>query len=542
VGDLFGSDAAAEEDELHKPLKKELLHNRLKEAFEPFQDSPIEYAPLPLSGFWLDSGYGVYGGKRVQLQNVLVLDRSEWEKRRVEKEEVKKDKNKTEEQKAKAEETYKEWLNGRTYEVWIELSRMGNHCLCIQPSLPIGAAKSDRAALPNEVYREVRLATPWPVGETVVLSRIKDGMDDNGVKTKKGEPQWERTWGGLREFAHEIVLRTAHALGDPITRQEKHLNGALDEDLDYLPGNLHEVVTVKTDIPIVGPDGEVIVPLDRMIGAQVVLRSANRVVSTLAEWLRVPVQMSPGRDPMAAGPTSEGRIAPLPFIGFSGDWFAYTGNMTVFGEVAVPSWLSMAYVEVAQFAASWVPLLELWSLRLEDEIRTAHGRRGHRSASASEQLRIVDQEIRRQTSQLRSAQLCQSQLHRRFLDIFLEESGVTRLEEEIEAQLIAAERLADWYDEKRHRSAEDSRNVLLVLIGVFGVFGLASYLTLANGKDDPPYRGFFKFMSSNPQTEVEIVLFTFVGIFLVGLFVLRDAIRDQFNKLFGPAWRRHVTR
>jgi hypothetical protein len=164
----------------------------------------------------------------------------------------------------------------------------------------------------------------------------------------------------------------------------------------------------------------------------------------------------------------------------------------------------------------------------------------HRSASASEQLRIVDQEIRRQTSQLHSAQLCQSQLHRRFLDIFLQESGVTRLEEELDAQLIAAERLADWYDEKRHRSAEDSRNFLLVLIGVFGVFGLASYLTLANGKHDPPYQGFFKFMSSNPQTEVDIVLFTFVGIFLIGLFVLRDAIRDQFMKYLAPisSWNR----
>ena len=251
------------------------------------------------------------------------------------------------------------------------------------------------------------------------------------------------------------------------------------------------------------------------------------------------MQTSAYSESAAIGPTTEGRIGPLPFIGFSGDWVAYTGNMTVFGEVAVPSWLSAAYIEVAQFAASWVPLLSLWSLRLEEEIRTAHGHRGHRSSGASEKLRIVDQEIRRQTSQLRSTQLCQSQLHRRFLDVFLEESGVTRLEQELDAQLIAAERLADWYDEQRHRSAEDGRNILLVLIGVFGVFGLASYLTLANGKDDPPYRGFFHFMSATPQREVAIVLVTFVLILLFGLFVLRDAIRDWFRKRFAfvSRWR-----
>lgn len=543
--------AAAEADAATAQTRVELLQHRLQHDLGPLQNGDISYSPLSLSGFWLDSGYGVYGGRRVQLHNVLILQKEEWEEVRNEYDvaqatiEATGQDAATEKQKAeRARKRYESWLQSHTYEVWIELSRMGNHCLCIEPLLPLSAGANDRTTLPNKMYDEVRLATPWSA-QTVVFARLED---DRGRKALQGEPRWDGAqWNDLREFAHEIVLRTAHALGDPITageahrtffdRADKHSGTVLDVDLDYLPGNLHEVITVKTDVPIVGAHGDVVVELDKMIGAQVVLRSANRIASTLTEWLRVPVQTFTNPESIAAGQSSEGRIAPLPFIGFSGDWFAYTGNTTVLGEVAVPSWLSMAYVEVAQFAASWIPLLQLWSLRLEDEIRTAHGHRGHRSATASERLRIVDQEIRRQTSELRSAQLCQSELHRRFLDVFLSESGVTRLEKELDSQLMAAERLVDWYDEKRRQSSEDSRNILLVIIGVFGVFGLASYLTLVNGRNDPQYRGPFQFMES-PGREVALVLGVFLVISLFGVWVLRDV----FAKLFVRLWSRHKAR
>ena len=55
-----------------------------------------------------------------------------------------------------------------------------------------------------------------------------------------------------------------------------------------------------------------------------------------------------------------------------------------------------------------------------------------------------------------------------------------------------------------------------------------------------PIEGTSKFISSNPGREVEIVIFTFLGIFVVGLWVLWVTIRDMFTKIFGPLRNWHT--
>ncbi len=214
---------------------------------------------------------------------------------------------------------------------------------------------------------------------------------------------------------------------------------------------------------------------------------------------------------------TDGRVTGIPGIGFSGDWFVHTGDMTVFGVVAVPTWITQVYLEVGQFVATWVPLLELWSLRLNKAIRNAHD---YAASASARELRALDQEVRRQASELRSAQLCQSHLHRKFLDTLLIECGVTGLEQELDVQIEAAERLSDWYDEQWHRDAESARNILLLLIGVFGVFGLAGYLSLANGSSEGRYKGFFRFLTDNPGTEVQVLLAFFLVFLGSGLILL----------------------
>ena len=57
-------------------------------------------------------------------------------------------------------------------------------------------------------------------------------------------------------------------------------------------------------------------------------------------------------------------------MGLAGDRCTHTGEMTVFGIVAAPSWHSDVYVEAAQFASSWSPRLRLWNRRLESTIRS----------------------------------------------------------------------------------------------------------------------------------------------------------------------------
>ena len=343
-------------------------------------------------------------------------------------------------------------------------------------------------------------------------------------------------------FAHDVVLATARALCGPVVDQEP-TPAPVGERPPYMPGNLHEVVNVQTDVAISDTGDAVAGRLDNVIGTQLLVTSANRVASTLDEWVRDPAPSTTYKEAQEMDGSSAGRIAALPIIGFAGDWFVHTGDMTVLGAVAVPTWLSQAYIEVAQFAASWVPLLQLWTVRLQEVIRTAH--EGDRSVNSSEELRIVDQAIRRQTSELRSAQLCQSQLHRRFLDIFLSESGVTSLERELDAQLVSAERLADWYDERRRRSTEDARNILLLAIGLFGVFGVASYLSLANGTSrEDRYRGFFHFLNLNPQTEVHIVLGIFILFLVLGVFLLSESVwgiwRTKVRRFRDSAARRRA--
>jgi hypothetical protein len=476
--------------EFQTPEEKSKVRSKVRSKVNP-EGSP-KVTPLAVSAFWLGSGFGLYGGKRVQLPNVTIGG-------------------------TRDDETGKRNKDGTRHQVWLEISRMGNHALCIEPLTPLAAGSTEqRTPFPHEVYRALRTGTPWALGQEVWAE----------VDGENTGPWWE----SVHMFARDVVLAVASALTEPIKGHKDPTatkTGALPP---YMPGNLHEVVLVQTDVPISGADDVVAGRLDNIMGARVLVTSVNRIASTLEEWLRSPAPSGTYGEG-ASEDSSDGRIAPLPFIGFAGDWFANTGDTTVFGIVAVPDWLRLAYFEVGQFAASWVPLLQLWSSRLQEAIRTAHS--GDQSAESSERLRIVDQGIRRQTSELQSAQLCQSELHRRFLDRFLAESGVTRLVEELDAQLIAAERLADWYDERRRRSAEDARNVLLLGIGLFGVFGLASYLSLANGTSGVHrYTGFFQFLNLDPQREVHIVIGLFAFVLAVGAILLSES--------FWGIWRAKV--
>ncbi len=436
------------------------LRKHLSDLFPEYESSTPAVTQLPVSAFWLGSGDGIYGGRKVVLPEVTI--------------------------------------GGKRHSAWLELSRMGNHSLCVAPNEPLEATgERAKTPYPHDVYRTLRAGTPWALGEEVEVK--------SGATTAR--------WENMHLFAQDVVLATARAL----CGTEKPDGVKIAQIPPYMPGNLHEVVKVQTDVPIAAPGSA---PIETVLGAQVLLSSANLVASTLDEWLRAPAPMSTANGVGEPGGSSHGRTLPLPILGFAGDWFAHTGDMTVFGIVAVPDWLWGAYLEVAQFAASWVPRLEMWSTRLEEVIRTAHGG-DHRSQRSSESLRMVDQSIRRQTSELRSSQLCQSQLHRRFLDLFLDESGVLTLANELEEQLVAAERLADWYDERRRSASEDARNFLLLLIGLFSVFGLASYLSLANGTTpEGKYRGFFGLLNSDPSVEVHIVLGVFLALVLICVWLL----------------------
>jgi hypothetical protein len=394
--------------------------------------------------------------------------------------------------------------------VWIVLSRMGNHCLCIERD-------TLEAPLPPALYRAVAAGTPFVFGVTAVCAANPDAPDatgpdeagsaeagDVGQAKPGGEPA---TWDNLHSFGRDVIRAVANAgfwrpeplvvapasgnPGDANLDGNVAGNGSAGND-NYVRGNLHEVIITRTDGPL-GKDLDAIAArLNSALGGRILLRSIQRAPTTADEWLRYP----PARQQGAADAPE---ITGLPELGLAGDWCAHTGEATVFGVVATPSWFSEAYAEAAQFASSWSPLLRLWHRRMQKAIDSA-SRSGETEASAKE-LRRVEQTVRRHLAQVGSEELCATLAYRRFLDRLLEMAGVPRLQRELESLLDATERLMDWWSEdarreteKLRRESEDARreneaeqrkadgrrDKLLGVIALFGMFDLAGFLDLGN--------------------------------------------------------------
>ena len=172
----FGADPKSQRSPFHRHAGalEGLLSTQLGKDFPGFR---IKYSALQLTAFWLDSGYGVYGGKRVELQDVLVgITQEECKMRRAGAENA-----------AIGDRGYKSWLRSHTYRVWIELSRMGNHCLCIEAVEPVQSAADERSSLPSDVYREIE------VGDSLA-SRRKGRLG-----TVRGLHETQRWQGGALE-------------------------------------------------------------------------------------------------------------------------------------------------------------------------------------------------------------------------------------------------------------------------------------------------------------------------------------------------------
>jgi len=334
---------------------------------------------------------------------------------------------------------------------------------------------------PHVVYQAVAAGTLYVFGATATLA------DDASKAT---------TWDNLHSFGRDVIRAAA---GAGFWRGH---DGSSDND-QYVRGNLHEALVIRTDTPLTTePDG-VAAKLNSALGGRILLKSVQATPTTIDEWVRYPPATQMRADSGMSGITS------LPELGLAGDWCAYTGETTVFGIVAAPSWASDVYTEAAQFASSWSPLLRLWSERLQDAIEEGSklaieegnkGEENERLASDLRQiesdLRQIERAVRRHLAQIQGEELCAALSHRRFLDRLLEMSGVPRLQEVLESQLLAAERLMDWWSENARRKSEEQRQKsdrrrekILGVIALFGICELGGFLELANGTKW--HQGFF---------------------------------------------------
>jgi hypothetical protein len=392
--------------------------------------------------------------------------------------------------------------------VWIYLAYMGNHCLCIQPE-PLDTP------LPHLLYRALKAGTPVTLGATVRVAGTTE------------------TWDNLHLFSRDVIKVIATAgfwpwSEDPPTAER------------FVRGNLHEIVVVNTDSPLGTHPEEIADALDRAVGGRILAVWVQRAVNTLEEWVRYPPVPRTGRQGALSG------IVGMPELGLAGDWCTHTGETTVFGIVATPSWQSDAYLEAAQFVSSWLPLLRLWSSRLLNVIKTAESP-SDKEGDAGE-LRLIESQVRLHLAQTKAEELTAT-LAPRFLDQLLGMAGLGRLQGELEAQLAAAERLTDWFNEqarlradeeyrkneerrredegKRQRS-DQRRNLLLGVIGLFTIFELGTFLGVVNTT---------KFRAPGVW-EVWLMLALFVLALLAGAYFFNQKVEDRLNKYLDPVTRK----
>jgi hypothetical protein len=332
--------------------------------------------------------------------------------------------------------------------VWINLCYPGNHCLCIEPEEELDTP------LPHVLYRALRAGTPFALGATASVADLPAGT--------------EVAWDDLQSFSRDVIKAIVYAEFWPT---EKDLPAAKPEER-FVLGNLHEIVIVRTDAPLGTHPKEIADALDRAVGGRILARSIQRTATTLEEWVRYPPVPRTGRR------DTEPAIAGMPEMGLAGDWCTHTGETSVFGIVAAPSWHSDVYVEAAQFVSSWSPLLRLWGRRLLNAIQIAQ--LDSDRESDSENLRHIEGQVRLHLAQTKAEELTATLAHRRFLDQLLEMAGLDRLQGELEAQLGAAERFTDWFNERARQKADQRRQVLLGIIALFAIFEVGTFLSIAN--------------------------------------------------------------
>jgi hypothetical protein len=391
---------------------------------------------------------------------------------------------------------------GGRCKVWVVLSNMGNHCLCIEP-------ESFDVPPPHLLYRALHMGTPFAVGARVFLTR-PPGSTTVG-------------WDNLHSFSRDVIQAIASI-------DSWGTYGHIPAGKHFVRGNLHQIVVLRTDDPLGMYPEEIAAVLDRVAGGRILVRSVQRSATTLEEWVRYPPV--PRNESQGLGPA----IVGIPEMGLAGDWCISTGETTVFGIVAAPSWHSDVYVEAAQFASSLSPQLRLWNRHLESTIRSLEqGEDGEGGGEEAERLRRIESKVRLHLAQIKTEELTATLAHRRFLDQLLEMAALSRLQGELQAQLEAAERLTDWFSEHAHQESDRRRQVLLAAIALFGLFEVGTLLSVANTTGFPKL--FFVTVQKGVW-EDWLMLILFVLAVLAVIYLFNKHVETRVNRRFRIAARK----
>jgi hypothetical protein len=407
-----------------------------------YSGTDVNLRPLRLTEFWLGAGSGLYGGGLVELPGLL-----------------------------SEEEPSKPWR------VWIELSRLGNHCLCVERTIVAPTPSSVCKAL-REAGDSIRSREPrYRVANQVSTSGI-GGTATRPTRDGSGGPQWR----SLDEFASDVIRVTAGgviswlrpaandhlalgrfrrvaALSAPGTTERIGDLSSPKTVLDqYVQTKAHVVAVVVTPESLGSEPRETTATLVERHGGKLFLSDISRVASSLEEWVRYPL--------LGGAQT----LVVSPGFGFREDWVARMPSATTIGVVGSASWQTDAYVEAAQFAASWSPVLLLW----ERKVRLAV----EGSGFGSRALRDLERSVRLYITSVHSADLCRIDVHRRFLDALMLSVGATSTERELERQLRSVELSAEAQERETLESSDNRRNILLGVLTIFGVLNLSTFFQM----------------------------------------------------------------
>ena len=260
----------------------DLTKEQLTEALKGLGIDASEPKPLAATEFFA-RGPGHYGGKRIDLNDVTFTNF----------------------------QGLRPDLAGHSdlqhCKVWLDLSQIGNHCLCIQPAPLMNP-------LPHFINRVVRVGSPFTLEETVALEPQPDA--------EPMSTDHKMTWDNLHLFSQDVIAALAYWYLDQsndrptcvqkawsAVRHHRPCNAADAGQQPAKPstkipeferGHLHEVIAVRTDKPLGLRSDDIAKVLDNAIGGKILLRSIQRGATTLQEWVRYP--RCPNPITRAAGP------------------------------------------------------------------------------------------------------------------------------------------------------------------------------------------------------------------------------------------------
>jgi hypothetical protein len=369
------------------------LESVLNEGLTKLDGATATVTSLELTDFWAGAGEGMYGGNRVELP-------------------------------ALSDEHHPD----QEWRAWIDLSRLENHCLCIERTL--------KDPTPHQLYKALRCPADYSRGPGY---RYRWDGRQHGY------------WRGLDEFAHDVILTVAKALaGEPPPK--------------YIKGHFQIIVLVDADVSATDIEG--------LYGAELLCTNVNRDAATLEEWVRYPAAKNNGIPEDARGN-----------FGYKENWWSMLEDTTVFGVVGNPSWQATSYQEAAQYAASWTPRLMLWNRELMEELekRSARGKPGAKTREKAKKnrkdladLHTLEQTVRRSVTDAHAEELCRLRADRRYLDWMMEAVGTTGIQEDLERRIHAMRLLISENERKEQDRMDTRRNFFLGAIALFGVLNVSA--------------------------------------------------------------------